>query len=252
MRFFTLILSFLFFQNYVTFGQLASNLSVDSKTVLASQADSTGETAFPISIYKQATLISQNLYNGRLYYVYDPRNDEHQFFGDRKWQKGVVFYDGQRFDSIPMVYDIVRDELMIRHFNGDHLLLQSEKVDYFLKDGHIFERLEAGTEINAQMRTGFYDILYPGTSKALVRRNKQRQEKIVEKRVIALFPEKDFYYIKKGDRYYSVRSKRSVLNLFPDKKKELKKALRDEKIKFKKMRDVAITKVVVTYDSLAK
>lgn len=252
MRFFTITLLLLFFQIYSSFAQSDTGLVSENKIALGVSTDALRETAYPISLYKEATLISQNLYNGRLYYVYDARQDEHQFFGDRKWQKGVVFYDGQRFDSIPMIYDIVRDELVIKHFNGDHLLLQSEKVNYFLKDNHTFQRMDAGKDINPQMRTGFYDILYDGKTKAIVRRVKQRQEKIAEKKIIALFPEKDFYYIKKGDRYYSVRSKRSVLGLFPDKKKELKKALRDDNIKFKHMRDIAIAKVVVTYDSLAK
>jgi len=252
MRFFTTTIFTLFFRLYSAFAQGDAALLSENKVALKGSSDVPKEIAYPVSLYKEATIISQNLYNGRLYYVYDSRQDEHQFFGDRKWQKGVVFYDGQRFDSIPMIYDIVRDELVIKHFNGDHLLLQSEKVDYFLKDNHTFQRMESGKDINPQMRTGFYDVLYGGKTKALARRAKQRQEKIVEKRIISLFPEKDFYYIKKGDRYFSVRSKRSVLGLFPDKKKELKKALRDDNIKFKNMRDIAIAKVVVTYDSLAK
>ena len=252
MRFFTLIFLLLILQKHCAFGQADSNIStrnINQKTP-ETLSESAVKTAFPLSLYKAATDQSQNLYNGRLYYVYDARMEEHQFFGDRKWQKGTVLYDGQRFDSIPMIYDINRDELIIKHFNGDALLLQSEKVEYFSKENHSFRRFESGKEINDQMRTGFYDILYEGKSKVLVRRTKQRQEKIVEKKVIALFPEKDFYYIHKDDRYYPVRSKKSVLGLFPDRKKELRKALREEKIKYRKNRDAAITTIVVAYDSL--
>ena len=251
MRFST-ILSFLIFQSYLSLAQTDSSLLVQNKSLTEVTPQAPLETKFPVSLYKEATSQSQNIYNGRLYYLYDAKMEEHQFFGDRKWQKGVVFYDGQRFDSIPMVYDIVRDELVIKHFYGDHQLLQSEKVNYFLKDNHTFRRFESGKDINPQMRTGFYDILYDGKSKALVRRSKQRQEKIVDKKVIAFFPEKDFYYILKNDRYYSVRSKRSVLGLFPERKRELRKALRDERIKFRTNREIAIEKIVVTYDALTK
>ncbi|MCE7067861.1 hypothetical protein [Dyadobacter sp. CY326] len=210
------------------------------------------EIAYAVSAYKDATSQSQNLYNGRQYYVYDNRSEEHQFFEFRKWHNGVLMYDNQRFDSIPMLYDIFKDEVIIKHFYGDHLLLQSEKIDYFYVDNHTFERLEAGKDIDAEMRTGFYDVLYNGRSRTIARRIKQRQEKIVDKRVIALYPQKNSYFVRKGDRYFSVHSKKSAFNLFPEYKRELRKVLKDERIKFKKNRELAIVKIVEAYDKLAK
>jgi hypothetical protein len=81
---------------------------------------------------------------------------------------------------------------------------------------------------------------------------KQRQEKIVDKMVIALYPQKNFFYIRKNDRYNAVHSKKSVFNLFSEHKKELRKVLRDQKIKFRKNREMAIVQMVATYDELAK
>jgi hypothetical protein len=208
--------------------------------------------AYPVAQYKKATEISQNLYNGRQYYMYDSRGEEHQFFIERKWRKGVVRYDGQLFDSIAMMYDIVKDELVIKHFNGDHILLQSEKVDSFWLEQHDFQRLESGKDVNVQMRTGFYDILYDGKTRTIMRRTKQRQEKIVDKSVIALFPPKDFFYILKDGRYHSVYSKKSTIALFPEYKKELRRVLREPKIKFRKNREAAITRIAARYDELAK
>jgi hypothetical protein len=228
-------------------------LTVNSFAQTAELNASAKETApYPVSLYKTATAQSQNLYNGRQYYVYDARGEEHQFLNQRKWHNGVVLYDKQQFDSIPMVYDLFHDELVIKHFNGDHILLQSEKVDFFMLDNHNFERLEAGKDINDQMKTGFYDILYNGASRTIVRRVKQRQEKIVDKMVIALYPQKNFFYIRKNDRYNSVHSKKSVFNLFADHKKEMRKVLRDQKIKFRKNRELAIAEMVKKYDELAK
>jgi hypothetical protein len=178
--------------------------------------------------------------------------DEHQFFEQRRWLNGMVLYDGQQFDSIPMLYDLFRDEVVIRHFNGDHVLLQTVKVDSFIIDKHHFARLEAGKDINPQMRTGFYDIVYSGKSRTLARRTKQRQEKIVDKRVIAYYPEKTFFYVFKEGSYHPVHSKKSALELFPERKRELRKVLRENKIKYRKNRELAITTMVATYDKLAK
>ncbi|WP_353722134.1 hypothetical protein [Dyadobacter sp. 676] len=219
---------------------------------LAEASSAREVAAYPVSLYKNATSVSQNLYNGRQYYVYDARMEEHQFFHQRRWLNGTVLYDGQQFDSIPMLYDIFRDEVVIRHFNGDHVLLQTVKVDSFIIDNHHFARLEAGKDINPQMRTGFYDIIYGGKSRTLVRRTKSRQEKIVEKKVIAYYPEKNFFYVFKDGRYHPVHTKKSALELFPDRKRELRRVLRENKIKFRKNREMAIAKMVETYDQLAR
>lgn len=252
MRFFTINVFLFVLQTCACLAQENSGVSDDFVSSKGAAPNDSETIRFPVSLYKTATVQSQNLYNGRLYYLYDAKMEEHQFYGDRKWRKGVVYYDGQKFDSILMIYDIVKDELIIKHFNGDHLLLQSEKVSYFQKEGHYFRRMVSGKDINPQMRTAFYDILYEGNLQAMVRRKKQRQEKIVDKQVISFFPVKDAYYIRKNDVYYPVHSKRSVLRLFPDHKRVLRKALRDEQIVFRRNRDQGILTVVSTYDSLNK
>lgn len=206
---------------------------------------------YPLSLYKKATADAQNLYNGRLYYVYNARDEEHQFFVNRKLEKGTVFYDGQHYDAVPMMYDIVRDELVILHANGyENILLQSPKVEYFSFYDHQFRRFESGKGINPEMRTGFYDELYTGKTKALARRTKEKQEKIAERKVIALFPEKVFYYIYKNGKYNSVRSRKSVLTLFPAHKSEMRRVLREKNIRFRKSRETAIVLMVTRYDEL--
>jgi hypothetical protein len=241
MRSFTVLILFINYCLPASFAQVVdSSLTVQNIT------------KWPVTQYKEMTAISQNLFNGRVYYVYDSRQEEHQFFENKKWTRGTIEYDGQQFDSIPMLYDIVRDEVVIKHFNGDNLLLQPGKVRQFKLFDHHYQRLTSGVEIEPEMKTGFYDLLYNGESKALVRRTKQRQEKIVDKRVITLFPPKDFYYIRKDGHYHAVRSKKSVMSLFPENHKILRKALREQNIRFKKERETAIAIIVALQDQLAK
>ncbi|QRR04227.1 hypothetical protein HWI92_15780 [Dyadobacter sandarakinus] len=208
--------------------------------------------AYPISLYKTATAQTQNLYNGRQYYLYDARNDEHQFFQQSKWRNGVIMYDGQAFDSIPMLYDIVRDELVIRHVYGDHLLLQSEKVANFWLLDHHFKRMESGKDVNASMRSGFYDLLYEGKTQAIARRSKSRQEKIQDKRVIALFPPKNFYYVRKDSTYHPVHSRKSFFALFPEHKRDFRRTLREKNLRFRRDREMAIISLATAYDKTAR
>ncbi|MCF0057483.1 hypothetical protein [Dyadobacter sp. CY356] len=209
--------------------------------------------AYPLSLYRSATKDAQNLYNGRVYYIYDSREDEHQFFNDRKYENGAVFYDGQRYDSIPMMYDIVKDELVIKHINGfEPIVLQSPKVSFFTIYDHSYINLKSGKDITPDMQTGFYDVVYNGKTKTLARRIKQRQEKIVERKVIAMFPQKNFFYIYSNGKFNSVHTRKSVTKLFPGQKAELRKALREQNIKFRKDRERAIVTMVARYDELTK
>lgn len=207
----------------------------------------------PLLLYQAATKSDQNLYNGRAYYIYDAREEEFQFYVDRKFEKGTVFYDGQRYDSIPMMYDLVRDELIIKHANGfENIVLQSPKVRYFDFYGHKYFWLVAGKQIDPNMTTGFYDHVYEGKSRVLVRRTKQRQERILEKKVIAQFPASTSYYVYANGLYHNISSKRALFSLFPEKKSELRKALREQGIKFRKNRERAIITMVARYDDLTK
>ncbi|SEJ63876.1 hypothetical protein SAMN04487995_5654 [Dyadobacter koreensis] len=243
MRFFTPCIFFIL----SVMGDCVAQLS-DAKAITSENVPS-----YPLSLYKAATVDAQNLYNGRLYYIYDSQEEEFQFFDSRKLVKGTVYYDGQRYEDIPMMYDIVRDELIITHANGyENILLQSPKVKYFSVHDHNFKRFESGQGINADMKTGFYDQVYMGKTKILVRRTKQRQEKIVEKKVIALFPDKNFFYVFKDGKYHSVHSKKSLFALFPEQKRELRKELREQKNKFRKNREKAIVAMVARYDELTK
>ena len=248
MRIFTSVSFFLILHSCLSFGQIGSEYPSQNKLLSAIPT----ETQFPVSLYKDATLPSQNLYNGRVYYIYDGRMEEHQFFDSRKWDKGSVIFDGQRFDSIPMLYDIVKDELVVRHMNGEGITLPSERVQYFSNNRQPFRWFEAGKGIEPTMNTGFYNVFYDGPTQLLIRRKKFREEKIKDKSVITQFPQKDSYYVRKNDHYFAVRTKKSVLKLFPEQKSELRRALRESGIQYRSDRATAIGRMVATYDALVK
>lgn len=248
MRIFTSVSFLLTFCSCLCFAQTDSVVTVREKLLTPVPT----ELQYPVSLYKEATFESQNLNNGRVYYIYDSRMKEHQFFDNRKWDKGAVIFEGQRFDSVAMMYDIVKDELVIRHINGDAIILPSEKVEAFSNYGQLFKWYESGKGIDAQMRTGFYNVFYDGPSRLLIRRSKVRQEKIVDRQVITIFPQKDFHYVRKGNQYHFVRTKKSVLKLFPDHKREMRRVLREENIHFRSERTTAIGRMVATYDAVTK
>lgn len=209
--------------------------------------------ASSLKLYDSVNVWSQHLYNGALYYVYDAKSEDHQFFLSRDWIKGSLTYDDQYYNDILLKYDIAKDLLVMRHFEGEgHLSLQNDRVSSFEIDGHQFTRFQSGKGVNANMRTTFYDILYDGKTRVLARRSKDRLTKIENMTVVAQFFERSQYYLLKNGTLAVVRSKKSVLDLLFDKKKELKKYLRVNKIRFSENREEVIAKMAIRYDELTQ
>lgn len=205
----------------------------------------------PLAMYESATILSPHLYNGPRYHIYDSRSKDHQFFELEDWKDGSISYDGQSFDSIPMLYDIVKDKVIIKYLTRSGLIqLQSERVKEFSYINHRFIRIEENKEAGIELSTGFYDLLYDGKTQVLARRMKQRQEQIENNRVNVYFLPKTFFYIKKDGIYHPIHSKRAALNVFEDQKKLLKKHLRDQRIKYRKAKENAIVQMAIKYDQL--
>lgn len=206
----------------------------------------------PLSNYKTATNKSQNLYNGRRYFLNDPISDEHQFYIERQWQTGSVIYDGQQFDSLSLMYDIHKDQLIIKDLHNNFLLLVVERVQAFDINQHHFKRMIPGENLPTNMSTGFYDILYDGNTKFIIRRKKDRQEKIVDMKIIPLYESKDNYYIFRHNTYWPVRKRKSVLALFPEHGRELRRLVRRKGISYRKNREQAIVEMVRYFDEISK
>ncbi|MPR34980.1 hypothetical protein [Salmonirosea aquatica] len=206
-----------------------------------------------LSLYDSATVESQHLYNGPQYYIYDSPADDHQFYLSENWTMGSVFYDGQLFRDVPILYDIVKDQLVVRYKQSfGNVALQSPKVRYFTIPEHTFLRVEADTGRVEGLRTGFYDQLYDGKTKLVARRTKERQQDLSERRVIIRFPEKNLFYLYQAGTYHPVHTKKSVLGYLEDQKRPLKKYLREQKLSFRENREAAILGLATYYDELTK
>jgi hypothetical protein len=207
----------------------------------------------PLALYQSATTLSQHLYNGPRYHIYDSRSKDHQFFQVEDWKEGVIDYDGQHFEAVPMLYDIVKDVVVIKYYGRSGLIqLQSERVEKFAFINHHFIKIKENKEQGVNIPTGFYDVLYDGGVQLLSRRTKLRQELIENNKVNVYFPEKTSFFIKKDGIYHPINSQKAVLDLFASQKKALKKHLREQHIKYRKARENALVQMATQYDKLLR
>ena len=133
-----------------------------------------------------------------------------------------------------MLYDIVRQVVVINQYQQDkRIQLLTEKVEYFIFNGHRFEIISQTGEEAVSTSKGLYDIAFTGKASVLVKRIKSIRKGLRAEDPNS-FKEEDEYYLKKGKSLYNVSDKKSVLDVFNDKKDLVKTFTRKNNLKFKK------------------
>jgi hypothetical protein len=191
------------------------------------------------------------LYNGSEYVNYDNHIEGHQFFESQVLEEGSVMYDGILYKNVPMLYDIVKDEVIIEHFDRYYKIrLVSERINYFSLLNHTFVRFKKDPESRPELETGFYEILYDGQLTVLLKKAKRYKETIESQRVIRQFLEDDQYYLYKNTSFHPVKGKLSVIQVLKDRKKEVRQFIRQHHLTFKANIGQDLTSISLFYDKL--
>jgi hypothetical protein len=204
-----------------------------------------------IALYTQYIQGQTRLNNGSEYRDYLARNDEHPYFGIDDWEYGDMIYDEETYENIPLFYDLSRDKVITEHsLNGAKIELISEKIKKFNLGKHTFVRLKADSA--KVIEPGFYERLHDGKTKVYVRWEKSLQQKVETNDIIFNFEQKKRVYILKDGVYYPVKKKESVVDVFKDRKQDVRAYMRSLGKVNKADRESAIAKVAAFYDSETK
>ena len=203
-----------------------------------------------IATYQKAIGPHSQLYRGAIYEFYDVRSEGKPYFKDTvQFVNGNVSYYGISYKNIPLIYDLNQKQLVtLLYDKTSKLAFLSEGLSSFDIYGHHFIRL-IPDELNKKMDVGFYDELYNSNKlQLLVKRTKSGQfESLTGKRV---YYSQNNYYIKKDATYQSVSTKGQILKVLNDKKKELKKYIKDRGIDYSDNKEQAMVMLLAYYDSI--
>ncbi|MBX3257947.1 MAG: hypothetical protein KF862_27700 [Chitinophagaceae bacterium] len=210
------------------------------------------QEALAAEVYYASLKTQSGIYNGSEYVQYVHLLAEgHPYFDTTLLRQGTVLYNQVVYHDVPMLYDIIRDELIVQHFNKVFLIqMIKSKIDWFELYGHHFLHLGRDSTRKGNVKDGFYDVVYDGKVKLYIKRVKQIQESIPYMQVERKVYSKDRYFIYKDDIFHEVSSQSSVLKVLPGHASELKQVVRSNKIKFRKKKEHAITLMVQKYDAL--
>jgi len=229
------------------------NLTIQAQP--AARDTSVGDSAYSLAVQQYHAYLDPepNLYRGGQYAEYGYLLKEgHPFFNDDHFHNGTVVYNGILYDNVQLLFDEVKDLLVMPDpLKAFKITLISYQVESFTIGDYSFIRLSDSLN-HSQPDNGFYQQLYKGHTSLLKRERKTIREDLSNptegiERFIDLHVA---YYLKRGNMYYSVNTKSSLLDALKDKLKEAKKFIRQNHLNVRKDKENALMKVVAWYNEL--
>jgi len=196
------------------------------------------------------TIDVQVLYNGRAWrnIYYKIRGD--QFLFSTEFLTGSVTIDGKTFNNLPLKYDIYNDELLTITNHSIILQLNKEMVDQFTMkyQNRIFnfKRLDADS---LSSLSGYVNVLYDGGTSLYVKYRKEILLLAVENKY-DMFNQVNRIFVEKNGQILRVDSKRELLKLMEDHKREVAGFIRSGKLRISRKNPDSFKPVIEYYDKL--
>jgi hypothetical protein len=232
-----------------SYGSFAQNTSGDSSAELSPLHDA-------LKVYHASLFPEPGLYNGSQYPydVYYPFtiNEGHPFFLTEHFSVGSVVYNSILYENIPLLYDIIKDKLLINDPTGRYMIiLTGERVATFTIANQTFVRLKQDAVNNSGLNTGFYAVLYNGNTSLY-----KKVFKVLKENTASITGLNEYvveggeYFIKKNNQYYRITKKKSLMLVMNDNKKDVGQFMKKNRLNLKRAKDQSLSKIVSYYDSI--
>ncbi len=180
------------------------------------------------SFDQQVGIENTGLYQGTIYTEkYRTINENTQFFQTREFQPGSVCYDGQCYYDLELKYDVFGDEVLVRlitEVGGGTLELFKDYIESFQIDGHNFVKITR-TEAPLLNNYGFYEVALESSSFTLyIKHNKKIFDRKDRRSIYYEFldgPSENVLLY--NDKYTIVNSKKDIIAVFPNLKRDIDK-----------------------------
>jgi len=192
----------------------------------------------------------QIIYNGKEHVGYAPNIAGIPYYETKDWQPGSIVYQDVYFPNLFLKYDLVSKELVV--MQGEKsvgVTLFTPRLERFSIAGKKFLRSTGADE--SHLPTGIYEQMAIGKTSFYILRSKFVKEAIIDLELHREFISNDAYYIVKDGAYHLVKKQKDILSLLKDKKKEIKKDLKKQQLRFASAPEEALTEMVTYYNQTA-
>ena len=200
-----------------------------------------------IDLFQKKLAEHLNIYNGVEELGYPPDIIGNPYYLYDHLVAGSVTYDGVTYLDVQMQYDMVKDALIVKYATTpSRIRLLNSRLSSFDLSGHHFVRVTAADSIK-NLKEATYDELYSGTWRLLVLRSAFTQNEIVDRKSFIRIDPKVAYFVLKDRNVFPVRNARQALKVVGD-KGAIRSCLKKNKLKFRKQKELVLTKIVTYAD----
>jgi hypothetical protein len=188
------------------------------------------------------------LYYGVEHFGYSSKIKGFAYWGSADRQQGSVLYDGILYTNVSIKYDLVADEVIVRHPNNYFgVTLATEKVNAFSIGDQPFVYVPQKNEYS--LKAGFYEVAVTGTITLLVKETKKVHEEVYNEVNSSFVDSKEFYVLVDG-KSVRITNESSFTSLLGDKSRKVRDYMKDKDISFKDAREFYLKTAVVYYNQL--
>ncbi|MCL9804705.1 hypothetical protein NAT51_04175 [Flavobacterium amniphilum] len=150
-------------------------------------------------------------------------DNEHRYFSEDRLYSGDISYNNQLYFNNKVKYDLLKDEVVINPENQSEkilIILDKTKVDYFTIQNRKFVKVKLNEEDPAEY---LEENLNAKNFIFYIKYKKNFKEIIKDNSLYSSYTSQNKFYVKIDNTIHEVRSKKSILKLYP----ELKSVIED-------------------------
>lgn len=157
-------------------------------------------------------------------------------FNDTEWNEGSVIIGKETFNHLFLSYNLQMDAVILRQALKDgqlaYIMLNKNFIDSFTIDQHHF--INTGKNFPLANMTGFAELIYSGDFLLIIKHKKSFVGNFSANTPNGSFSrQSSVMYLLKNNSLNKITSKKSLLALFPDHKKEINIFISKHKIRFR-------------------
>lgn len=188
------------------------------------------------------------LYNGREYIRNGTPAKGFPYFEWDSLRPGVLNYDGITY-NIPLEYDLAQEQLVIHNYSDNILIsLVAEKTSYFSFGSLHFRYFSSGTDHLPD--PGFYQELFTGSRVTLLARRHKNLVFPSSNEEQPQYVQINNYFLLLDGGSYKISGEKELLDALSDRKDELKKYIRKNRLSFKHHLEGSLTQTIAYYQQL--
>lgn len=184
--------------------------------------------------------------------VFHGTSVHHPYFSDYRPVHGSLVFKNKLYEADALLYDIHNDKLVYRYYSSNFdinsIALDENFVLGFSIHNSTFRYYKGlTTKSGKKLKDGYYEVMYDGKQKLLVRWEKTKSIDVHEAYEYSV--SRRMYMLSDG-LAVSIRNKWQLMNQFADKKREVKKFIRENHILLELWNGSSLTEVFEYYESL--